>query len=764
MTAPAAVTGAPQAPDVPGIPNPQLSIKLAFGDDYPEPPQPNAPPDKAKAIGYLNRLIQETQADAMIRYRTAVTCSLYYAGKHWFTWNNRSRECEELPLEEHEFRVTYNLTRPIIRSRIQRLLSPKVAFSAMPRSNAMDERDKARTAENWLNAAWRRQKMDDLMTAGMQLASTGGIAVLKSYWNNATGPLRTAEMQMPRMEPVIDEMGPVVDPETGEPAQRQVIDPVTQQPVFDTVPVNAAGQPVPDPKLAYRYRPGDTGTGLRSVFNVRTNPDARGWTPEEGLRWIIDEEMVPVTVARRRWPEYANEIKPFGSLPALTYERMSSGAQTARAISSAPHPSTGTSGKEEMTLQREYWQLPDDDYFPQGRLIVQIGECAVFDGPFPQDAFPFDPIVDEPGLLSANGRPTIIDLVPLQDTLNRECTAAVQEMYESGIGQFAAFDIPGLEEQLTREPRAVIKIPKTAMMHGRGLKDVFMRMDPAHVGADRWRIIDMTKQAMFDVGAFHEITRGSTPPGVDSGVAIAQLVEQEKGQLAIAFRSLKNTIISWGRTQLKIAKWGYGDDEERFIPVNRPDLGFQIEGVKGVDMPDAETIDLDLDNFKPQSEAEKRAELMDALDRQIVDPRAALKALDVGTGMNALLDSHSRHYARARMENLKIQRGKYIAQPGEPDPATGMPGPTVLINEDGTPFFLGTHDDHEIHLLVHQEIILDDFRPVEEKQLAQAHAALHQQAIAMIQAQAAMAAAQQGQPKSESQPGAPGDQGPPPPQ
>jgi hypothetical protein len=721
----------PDAPAIPGVPNPRLDFKTAFGDDYPDPQDRE---NHGKTITYLDRLIQETQTDAMARYRQAVLCALYYSSKHYVTWNTRRYEYEEMPLEDGEIRVTYNLIRPIVRSRIQRLLSPKVAFSAIPHTNSMDERDKARTGANWLNSRWRGQKMDDLMQAGMQLAVIGGCCALKSYWNNATGPLRTATLLMPRLGP---DGTPVLD-QTGTPQ-------------YDEMPVDVNGQVVQDEKEAHRYRPGDTGTGLRSVFNVRLNTEARGWSTEEGARWLIDEEMVPVSVARRRWPEYAEKITEHGSLPALTYERMAAGAQTNRPASFPGAPAQQTQpNREKLTLQREYWQFADDDYFPNGRLIVQIGQCIVYDDAFPQNVFAYSPIFDEPGVLTAMGRPSVIDMLSPQDAVNREYTALVQEMFDAGVGQFISWDIPEVPEQITREARAVVKIPMRTALAGKSVSDVFQRMEPARSPSDRWRIVELSERALQNIGAYHEVTRGTVPPGVESGVAIEQLVAQEQGQLALSFRALENTILHWGRVQLAIARWGYGEDEERFIAVERPDLGFQVEGVKGAGLPDPETIDLVLDNFKPTSEAENQAEIKWAYENGLIDGRAALDALDMGRGLNAVFTSQTRHYARARMENLKIQRGEYVLQP------SAVPGgPDELFNIDGTPFFLPTHDDHAVHVVVLQELILDDMQPAEVRAVAQAHGALHQQAIMMIAQQQAAAAAQQSQQPPQGQPDQP---------
>lgn len=776
-----------EEPDIPGVPNPLLDFKTAFSEDYPDPQDGQ---NSAAVMTYLDRLVQETQAECVARYRQAVLCTLYYAGKQHVTWNHRRLEWEEQPMEDDEIRVTYNMIRPVMRSRLQRLLSPEVRFTALPKTNAMDERDRARTAANWINSRWRASSMDDQMSSAAQLAMTGGMSALKGFWNNATGPLRTATVMVPRSQPVLGRDGqPMLDP-MGQPVSQPVIGPDGKQ-IVDEHPADLNGQPVQDPALAHKYRPGDTATGIRSVFNIRINTEAKSLQVEDGFRWLIDEEMVPVGVARRQWPQNAQQIQEFGLYPALTYERMAAGAQTKRPVSLSGTPGTQAqaAGREKLVLRREYWQAPDDDYFPFGRLIVQIGQCVVYDGVFPQNVFPYSLILDEPGVLTAMGRPMMIDLLSPQDALNREYTAIVQEMFDNGVGQFVSWDLPDIPDQLTREARAIVKIPMRSALANKGVGDVFKRLEPARSSSDRFQIVSLSKQALYDIGAYHEVTRGETPPGVDSGVAVQALLEQEEGQNALAYRSLKAAYIRWARIQLAIANWGYGPDEERWIPVDRPDLGYQIESVKGEQLPDPETIEIDLENFKAQSQTENEAEIKWAFGNQLIDGRAALDALDMGRGLSSVFESQTRHYSRARNENLKIQRGEYTtqamvvppapspqqngpnaqphggsaqpggqgAQPPQPQdhpqqsqqpPQGGPPAPpappqqvTLVMNIDGTPFFLPTQDDHLIHHLVHQEVILDDSQPPEVRAVMMAHDALHLEMIQQAQMQQAEQAA-----------------------
>jgi hypothetical protein len=222
-------------------------------------------------------------------------------------------------------------------------------------------------------------------------------------------------------------------------------------------------------------------------------------------------------------------------------------------------------------------------------------------------------------------------------------------------------------------------------------------------------MIQEAKATMFDLGNFHEIQRGSVPPGVDSGIAVQLLQEAENGQLHDAVRTLKRSLVRWARQTGQIARWGYGPDEARWLPVHRADLGYLVESVTGTDLPDFESLDIDLEGFKPTSRAAQNAEIKDAMKEGWISARDGLGLMDLGRGVEGVYESQTRQYSKARRENLAIEKHEFQLIEGPPDqPLEGFP---VLMHPDGSPFILPGDDDHLVHITIHQEIALDDSRP-----------------------------------------------------
>ena len=701
---------------------PALDLTQVRGPVYPVPGEASPP----KIVDYVRSLIQDGDADALERYKLATRNLLFSDGRQHVDWSIRDRSWKELPQVEGRIRVTYNYIRPILRARMQRMMSAEIAWRAIPSSNDYEARDRATTATTLLEGRWKSEEMDAKLRTALFLAYNTGIAYLKRFWNPAIGVLQHAQMTLPH-------------PQTGQPTTYYVDR--DGQPLADE-----QGNPVQDPTNAYSYRPGDTDTVVRSLFNIRLNPDAQGLEPAEGFRWLIDMDVVPLAVVREKYGEAALNVQSVDNLATMRqYERIIksvSGVQQRM----GSDLTTGKGGKtlpdKDLTLLAEYWEAPTEQ-IPDGRLIVIAGTTLLFDGPLPYGFVPYTPVYDERRPLDGGGRATVDDLIAPQKVVNRHWGLLLEEMARSGIGQWAYFDVPGLGDQITNMSGAHIKIPYTSQAMNRGIEELVKRMGPGSVAPDRWKIIEGAKSAMYDIGAFHEISRGQVPPGVDSGIAVQLLQEQENGQLTDAVRTLKRSLVRWGRHTILLARWGYGDHEERWIPASRPDLGFLVENVTGLDLPDPDELDIDLEGFKPMSAAARTSEIKEAVMQGWIDPRKGMKLMDLGRGIEAAFESQTRHYARARRENLDVERQQFQVIPlPENTPLAGMPG---LVHQDGTPFCLPADDDHAVHMEIHQDVALDDTKPWPLRQAMLLH--INEHRTLMAQAQMAMVAAQQPSPK-----------------
>ena len=731
---------APVAPTLDGLDQPLPDIQLIRGKNYPVQQDPDT-----KKSDYLKILLTATETDVLARYKQGSFNILFANGRQHISWKNTRRQWEDLP-EATETRVTMNYIMPILRSRTQRMVSSEINWRGLPEDNSMHARDRTKLGVNLIKSRWHGCKMEQKTRIAVTQAAMTGLCALKSFWNANIGPLTAAKLYFNE---------PMADPETGEPQGESESG---EQPQMQQVEhfVDANGQPVQSEAEAFHFRPGDTDTALRTIFNLRVNPEATGWSEGDGLLWMIDTEIIPITVAKEKFIAIADKIRPMeGPESSLSYERMIRGATvgtTQSGFTTQPYtaPSAKQADPSQLTTIREYWEMRSP-FFPKGRLIVVVGGAVAYDDVWPQGVFPYKAVFGEPAVMSAMGRAVVGDMISPQQVINDEWTAIKKQSASSGAGQWVAWAIPGVPDSIPKDDNAIMQIPMRSAMMNRSIGDVIRRMDPGQVSPDRWRLIEQAKAAIFDIGAYHEVSRGQIPPGLDSGVAIQYLLEQETAQLKDAVDSLKESLIGWGRDQIAIARWGYGGSEGRWIPVDRPDLGFMIETVKGIDLPDPETMGLDIEYFRPQSEAATRGEVKELMQMGVIDQRKAMEIMDLGGGFEEAFISQTRHYAKARKENLDFERGQFVVIPmgtdqnGQPvtsiahvDPASGQPSYPFLLAED---------DDHATHYDSHAEIGLDESQPWPLRQVVLAHMKEHRTSLQ----HAMMANAQMGtQPISES--------------
>lgn len=677
--------------------------------------------------------MNDGEQDFTSRCRRATQNLLFSDGRQHIDWNLREKAWKDAPTTDGRVRVTMNYIKPILRSRSQRLMSSELSWRAVPQSNSHEERDRAAVATNLLESRWKGSEMDSKVRLGVFLADNCGVAYLKQFWNPSIGPLTVATVVLPH---------PTARDALGQPVLLKY--PVDRD---GNVLADDQGNPLEGAELGFKYRPGDTDSAIRTIFNVRLNPDAWGTEPNEGFRWLIDSEVVPISVVKERWGDRAAKVQTTQGVSVMRmYERL------VRSIANRPGTSgpggdlvTGRDGQKipdkETTLLAEYWEAPTET-MPNGRLIVMAGDELLYpitgedEEGLPQDIVPFLPIYSERRPLDGYGRPVVDDLVAPQKVINAQWGYSLEEMGLSGIGQWAMFDIPGLSDQVTNLSAAHIKVPIQSAFMNRGIGDLIQRVPSASVPPDRWRMIQEAKATMFDIGAYHEIQRGQIPPGIDSGIAIQLLQEAENGQMHDSVRELKRSLITWGRQTGKLAKWGYGDEEERWLPQDRQDLGFLVEAVTGADLPDFDTITIDLEGFRPSSQAAFNAEIKEAMTAGWIDPQRGLKMMDLGRGIQGAFESQSRHWVRARRQNLALEKGEFKMVPPLPGtPQAALMVPFSFLYPDGGAFVLPQDDDHLTCIDIHQELALDDTKPLELRQaalllIAERRAFLQQQILA----------------------------------
>jgi len=151
-----------------------------------------------------------------------------------------------------------------------------------------------------------------------------------------------------------------------------------------------------------------------------------------------------------------------------------------------------------------------------------------------------------------------------------------------------------------------------------------------------------------------------------------------------------------------------------------------------------------LEGFRPQSQAAMNAEIKEAMVQGWLDPRQGMQMMDLGRGVAGAFESQTRHYSRARRENLALEKGEFqLVTPPPETPQAQLGVPVAFLHPDGGSFLLPQDDDHLIHIDVHSEISLDETKPLATRRATLMHVLEHRSIIqAQVQAQALAEAAQ----------------------
>jgi hypothetical protein len=209
---------------------------------------------------------------------------------------------------------------------------------------------------------------------------------------------------------------------------------------------------------------------------------------------------------------------------------------------------------------------------------------------------------------------------------------------------------------------------------------------------------------MADISGQHEVSNGSTPPGVTAATAISFLQEQDESLIAGHYSSIEEAIEKIAGQVLVFAKMYW--DEERTVKIVGLEGTFDVQTFKGSDLNGNTDIRVESGSALPTSRAAKQAFIMDLMKMGFIQPDEGLEILEVG-GLNRIYERIQIDKRQAQRENLKMrviteedmqrQAQEYAAANPEltKDIDSGLNlTPPLLVP-------VHTYDDHNIHLMVH---------------------------------------------------------------
>ena len=448
------------------------------------------------------------------------------------------------------------------------------------------------------------------------------------------------------------------------------------------------GTPVGMDEMGRAHGTGDVKLSVVSIHEIAVEPGTRD--VETGMWWIRGIALPPPEVKRL----YGLPTEPAADAKAIdTIWRITDGEQ----MTNVP-----------LTMVLTYYQRPDGA--EPGLVATVVGNEIVDGGEWP---FPFTDRLNiavakvEPVHGRWWGHTPVSDAVPVQAMLNASWSSIVEHMKLAGnarcwVPMGSVDDI----EDLTDTPGEYVEYnPVNGQKPG-------WEAPPAM--PDWWiRQPEMLGEAMDDILGVHDVSRGAAPAGVESGIALSILSENDDTPVGALAKSLGEC---WGRaTSMILELWEKNVEETRTATIRSNGVPEAVRWA-GKDLLGQTTVVVPLDSVMPRSRAAQAAYAMQLYDRQIIKTPVELAKVADLPDQDDLLAGIDPDTARAQRENYWL--------------AIGTPRTVDVI------------DDHQNHLKLHRDFIRSERYEMLDPQIqviVRQHAAAHelyaaQQAAQQVQA------------------------------
>lgn len=387
-----------------------------------------------------------------------------------------------------------------------------------------------------------------------------------------------------------------------------------------------------DPQTGRMVRTGDVKLSVVSLHEMSFEPGTRNG---EHARYWVRGQALP--------PEEVRELYGLSKTPKADAQALDVIHRLGESRSNTP-----------LTMVYTYYCRPSDSK-PEGAVATVVGDEFVDMTPW---AFPFDDrlnvslAVVEPIHGHWFGHTPVTDAVPIQAAYNASWSSIIEHMKNAGNARLwvpmgSVEDIEDLSDQSGEA------VEYTAV---NGMRPTY-EAPPSM--PDWWiRQPSMLEAAMDDVLSLHAISRGDAPSGVESGIAMSILSENDDTPIGSLARALGDC---WGRAATMVLKlYEANVKESRTATIAHSGQGSIPEVVKwnGGDLAGQTTAVVPADAVIPRNRSAQAAYAFQLYDRQIITNPAELAKIADLPDQSDLLEGISPDSARAHRENYWMAAAK----------------------------------------------------------------------------------------------------------
>jgi len=575
-----------------------------------------------KDLTDAGKLATKRKAIETLRYDRMREYSLnraFYEGRQWVYYSPTTRRVLDMPENAGpawRVRLYSNQIAPGVAHWAAQTTKTRPTIEAEPDSGSDFDVKSAQMAESLFEYAFEEWGLQSKTVDAMHDAALSG-GFMKVSWDALAGKPMTFTLD-PNGQPIMDE-------ELAELYKEQISTLAQQQ-----------GQD-PEAVLAQFVKTvyvGDISIENMTAENVLIDPSAKRF---EDANWAICTHYLDPDEIKARWGVTVspNSIRDT--------ERPQIGEQRDR--------------QQENTLREVYiMYVRPCPALPKGRYVAWIeGPNQILqdiDWPYP---FRILPLVKFPGRYrpgSAYDDPITSEARGMQKDLNRTLSQVVEHKNLTMRPQVFA-PTGSLKQKITAEPGAV------------------WEYNPIGNHVPQWREIPGLPGYVFEHLAdlqnridkvYNRIPTGrdQLPARVDSGQIVEQIQESTADNLSPVILGLEDAMARLGTLIVAYAKEYY--TEPRLLKIRGQGGSVQVKKFMGSDIEGGFSFKPRYGTGLPRSRAGRQAAIMELLQAQLIDPRTAMKHLDLGdvNGVQALIALDEDHAYR---DHDKILRGIPINAP-----------------------------------------------------------------------------------------------------
>lgn len=280
----------------------------------------------------------------------------YYLSNQWIGWDSQNRRVVSIPRQNNEERITYNVIKPRVMTKLAKQTKNRIKYDVMPDTNSQERIEIAKGATKFLHFWWSEEEMDRKTRNIFLTDGVKGYCAAKTYF----------------------------DPDVGD----------------DITP---SEEEIQKYGLETEGKPTRTGKVVCQICDPLTLVMDPAATVEGEERWIGEEKPKDVDYILHK---YGKQVTPDENINYLAqYDVVSSGLITNQEVKN-----------KNMAMVRELWINPCPDY-PKG-LKVTTTRHEFLDIDDNAGAHPYDIFGDIPIPGSLKYEAFIKDMLPVQREIN----------------------------------------------------------------------------------------------------------------------------------------------------------------------------------------------------------------------------------------------------------------------------------------------------------------------------------------------------------